>query len=70
MMSAQGKRFEDILELFRGFGFFAYRVQNDYLAASCISWKKAPKPVRISAWPDEKVDQIDVIFSRTDAGYL
>ena len=70
MMSAQGKSFEDILALFQGFGFFAYRVKNDYLAASCIAWKEASRPARISAWPDEKVDQIDVVFSRTDAGSL
>jgi FkbM family methyltransferase len=70
MMAAQGKSFQDILELFREFGFFAYRVKNDYLAASCISWREASSPARISAWPDEQVDQIDVVFSRTDAGYL
>jgi len=70
MMAAQGKQFQDILDLFQRFGFHCYRVQNDYTAASCVDWRDPHPPVRLQAWPDEAVDQIDVIFSRTDAPTL
>lgn len=67
MMTAQGKSFKDILTIFNGFGFHAYRIRNDYLASSCVAWENLSEPKRIFEWPGETVDQIDVIFSRTDA---
>jgi FkbM family methyltransferase len=70
MMNSQGKSFDDVLSLFSGFGFQAYRVENDYLASSCLYWRKYRAPYRLTKWPAEAVDQIDVIFSRINADFL
>jgi FkbM family methyltransferase len=70
MVNHQGKSFDDVLSLFSGFGFQAYRVENDYLASSCVHWRKYRAPYRLTKWPTEAVDQIDVIFSRVNAASL
>lgn len=70
MMRAQGKSFLDILRLFADFGFRGYRIQNDYLASACIRGNGYTPPRRIEHWPDEGVDQVDLIFSRIDAEFL
>lgn len=70
MMSAQGKCWQDILALFAAFGFHAYRIVNDYRASSCIEWNTLVPALRITEWPSDAVDQIDVIFSRTYSNEL
>lgn len=70
MMSAQGRCLQDILAIFATFGFHAYRIENDYRASSCIDRKTHALARRITDWPSEAVDQIDAIFSRTDADVL
>lgn len=70
MMQAQGKSFQDILRLFAAHGMHGYRIENDYLAESCIGPQAGSRPRRITRWPDEPVDQIDLIFSRSDTDLL
>jgi len=70
MMSSQGKSLRDILATFAAFGFRAYRIENDYRASSCIDRTGRPVARRITEWPGEAVDQIDVIFSRIDAALI
>lgn len=70
MMEVQRKGLQDILRLFAMFGFHGYRIQNDYRASACIERNTPSAPQRIKRWPDEPVDQIDLIFSRVDAEYL
>lgn len=70
MMTAHGKSFEDVLVIFAEFGFIAYRIENDYLAASCIAWNTVSAPHQITSWPSEAIDQIDVIFSRANPSQL
>jgi FkbM family methyltransferase len=70
MMQAQGKSFENVLQLFSIFGFRGYRIQNDYLVSSCIQTNGLSRPQRTRQWPDEPVDQIDLVFSRVDAEAL
>lgn len=70
MMQNQGKNFQDILNVFSDFGFQCYRIQNDYLASTCLQENRYNPPKRIKKWPNEPVDQIDLIFSRIDAESL
>lgn len=70
MLAGQGKSFEDILCIFAAFGFQGYRIRNDYLASTCIREDIESPPQRIMHWPDEPVDQIDLILSRVDADSL
>jgi FkbM family methyltransferase len=67
MMQAQGKDFQDILDVFSDFGFQGYHIQNDYQASTCLGLNDHSSPQRVMKWPDEAVDQIDLIFSRVDA---
>lgn len=69
ILEAEGKQVGDVLRLFARFGFRGYRIENDYLASTCVANNFRP-PRRIYQWPNESVDQIDVIFSRVDAEYL
>lgn len=70
MMQTQGKSLQDILDVFNGFGFQGYQIQNDYLASTCIYIENYGPPQQVKQWPDERVDQIDLIFSRVNAKYL
>lgn len=70
MMQAQGKTFQEILALFSRFGMRAYRIENDYLASTCIAATGHSRPRRIQQWPNEPVDQVDLIFSRSEADFL
>lgn len=70
MLQAQGKSFQDILDLFGDFGFQGYRIQNDYLASTCLRLNGHSPLQRVMQWPDETVDQIDLIFSRVDVEFL
>jgi FkbM family methyltransferase len=70
MMQAQGKDLQDILNIFGDFGFQGYRIQNDYLASTCLQRNVLSPPKRLIQWPDESVDQIDLIFSRVNAECL
>lgn len=70
MMARQRKTLEYILRVFVGFGFRGYRIQNDYLASTCILRNIQSPLKRITQRPDEPVDQIDLILSRVDADSL
>jgi FkbM family methyltransferase len=67
MLQAHDKTFSDVVSLFREFAFSCYRVQNDYLASSCIGGASGSLPFiePVVDWPDSLVDQVDLIFSRT-----
>jgi FkbM family methyltransferase len=67
MLEKQGKRPEDVLKIFRAAGFHAYRIENDYTAASYLNPATARRPTRIT---EPLVTQTDVVFSRTDAAVL
>ena len=60
LMQAKRKNLQDILDVFTGFSFQSYRIQNDYLASTCIRGNGHIPPQRIKQWPDEHVDQIDL----------
>lgn len=58
---------QDILDVFSEFGFFAYRLDNDYSAAHYLAPLDDRRPSRISP---PIVTQTDVIFSRRDVARL
>jgi FkbM family methyltransferase len=70
IVEAEGRRLEDLLSLFEGFGFYSYRIENDYRTESCVQSNIRKEPRRIHRWPDEPVDQVDLIFSRRNAQSL
>jgi hypothetical protein len=69
LLEAEGLTYGDLLSFFRQRGFFPYRVENDYSAASYIARGPAKRPQRIEAIGTD-IEQVDVIFSRTDAASL
>jgi FkbM family methyltransferase len=70
MMQTQGVSLNDILHLFAEFGFQAYQIQNNYLASTYIQNDILCQPHRLYQWPDESMDQIDLVFSRVYANFL
>jgi FkbM family methyltransferase len=70
IVEAEGKRLEDLLSLFERFGFQAYRIENDYRTESCVQSNVRKEPKRIYRWPDEPVDQVDLILSRRNVASL
>jgi len=68
-LDVEGKTYRDVLSLFREEGFFPYLIENDYSAASHISNTTVKRPKRMEEVP-AGVDEIDVIFSRSNAEAL
>lgn len=66
MLEAEGRTGQDLLDLFAGWGFFPYRIENDYSAEAYISRRAPVRPERIDAIPTT-TDQTDMIFSRVNA---
>lgn len=66
MLASQNKSFADVVNLFRNYGFNCYRIQNDYQASSCIVDINSKSTLLqvVTDWPDSRVDQVDLIFSR------
>jgi hypothetical protein len=62
-----GKSVKDVFAVFSEFGFFPYRIENNYDILSYIPLKDIKRPVRIRS-PISA--QTDVIFSRADADWL
>jgi FkbM family methyltransferase len=70
MLAKQGKRSQDIVQMFEAAGFHAYRIENDYSPAAggyLRSSPSSPQPTRITA---AITSQTDVIFSRIDRPLL
>ncbi len=70
MLRMQHKSFATVLALFERFGFQAYRLNNDYLASTCVGGNAEGIASRITTWPNETVDQIDIVFSKVDSDRL
>jgi FkbM family methyltransferase len=68
-LEVEGRNYRDIFSFFFDEGFFPYSIENDYSADSYIANAPAKRPKRMETVPSD-VDQIDVIFSRTDAASL
>jgi FkbM family methyltransferase len=67
MLAADNKTPQDALDLFAGYGFRAYQIENDYLQERYL-YREAPlAPRRVERIVKE---QADVIFSRVDAEAL
>jgi len=66
ILKAEGQSGADLLAFFEQRGFFAYRIENEYSVTSYLVDSIAKRPQRIKAIPTD-LDQVDLIFSRTDA---
>lgn len=66
-LKVQGKSVDDVVRLFAEFGFWPYRIENDYSVVSYMSPHVVRRPVRLH--PPIST-QTDVIFSRIDAESL
>jgi FkbM family methyltransferase len=66
-LEADGRTPQDLLNLFRQWGFHPYRIENDYLAERYLFREPPRPPERV-----QKIsgDQADIIFSRVDAASL
>jgi len=62
-----GKSVKEVFAIFSDFGFFPYRIENDYDILSHMPLRDIKRPVRIRSLISA---QTDVIFSRTDADWL
>lgn len=69
LLESQGKSSKELVDFFAGFGFFPYRLANDYSAISYFSSRTYGRPERLYQIPTT-ADQTDVIFSRKDADSL
>ena len=62
-----GKSVEEVFAMFADFGFFPYRIENNYDILSYMPLKDIKRPLRIRS---PISTQTDVIFSRADADWL
>jgi FkbM family methyltransferase len=67
MLEVDGRTPQDVLDLFEGYGFHAYRIENDYLPERYLHRQAPRAPSRIQ---QIQCEQTDVIFSRIDAESL
>jgi hypothetical protein len=67
MLEVDGRTPQDVLDLFEGYGFHAYRIENDYLLERYLYREPPRAPRRIQRI---QCEQADVIFSRIDAESL
>ena len=73
MLKSEGKSFEDVVRFFGRWGFHPYFLENDYSARAYYAPGPPIHPVRIDRAdqvPSETLEQMDVVFSRTDAARL
>jgi FkbM family methyltransferase len=66
-LEANGRAPQDLVDLFREWGFHPYRVENDYLAERYLYRETPRPPERVQTISG---DQADIIFSRVDAPSL
>ena len=66
-LEAEGKTPQNMLDLFREWGFHPYRIENDYLAERYL-YREAPRPPKRVR--EICGDQSDIVFSRIDAASL
>jgi FkbM family methyltransferase len=67
VLEAAGRTPQDLLDLFREWGFHPYRIENDYLAERYLYREHPRPPKRVR---EISGDQADIIFSRVDAPSL
>lgn len=67
MLEVEGRTPQDVLDFFAGYGFHAYRIENDYLQERYLYRETPQVPRRVDRIVTE---QTDVIFSRIDAESL
>jgi FkbM family methyltransferase len=66
-LAAVGRSPQDVMDLFGGWGFRPYRIENDYLAERYLFREPPCPPERVR---EISGDQADIIFSRIDAASL
>ncbi len=69
MLEAEGKTCQDLLDLFRSWGFFPYHIENDYSAEAYFCPAVQRRPERTESIPTT-AEQTDIIFSRVNAASL
>jgi FkbM family methyltransferase len=69
LLKQDGTSAAELVALLGEFGFRPYRLENDYSPAAYYGDRDVRPPSRIDAIPDD-VEQMDVVFSRTDAAVL
>lgn len=63
----EGTSWQKLLNSFRAWGFHPYRIENSYSAEAYFSLRTPSRPKRIDPSSVQRIDQMDVIFSRIDA---
>jgi len=69
ILESNGNSCADLLNKFTKWGFFAYRIINDYSADAYLSRINYARPARIETIPTT-TDQVDIVFSRLDSWAL
>ena len=69
LLEAEGTACETLLDFFRSWGFYPYRIDNDYSELAYVARGVPSRPTRIEKI-SRTADQTDVVFSRVDASSL
>jgi FkbM family methyltransferase len=69
MLRVHGETMANLVAFFEKFGFYAYRIDNDYRPEAYFSIREVSQAVRLTSVPSH-LFQLDLIFSRTDASAL
>jgi len=69
MLEAEGKTCQDLLDIFKSWGFFPYRIENDYSAEAYFNHAVPRRPERTENISTTR-EQTDIIFSRVNASSL
>jgi hypothetical protein len=68
-LEAEGRKAQDLMDLFGILGFNAYHIENDYSVNSYLNGSYGSQPSRVQRLPAGS-EQSDIIFSRIDADFL
>jgi FkbM family methyltransferase len=68
-LEAEGRKAQDLMDLFGILGFNAYHIENDYSVNSYLNGRYGSRPSRVQRLPAGS-EQSDIIFSRIDADFL
>jgi FkbM family methyltransferase len=69
LLQTEGRTCQDLLDFFSGFGFYPYRIENNYSAKAYFARVLPSRPERIDLNTVVK-DQSDIVFSRINAASL
>jgi FkbM family methyltransferase len=69
ILQAEGRTCQDLLDFFSGFGFYPYRIENNYSPKAYFARVLPSRPERIDL-NTTVTNQSDIIFSRINAASL